>query len=704
MGHISNRSYFDDYNTSRVYCCLSKNSESILEEIVRDIFDCYKKDISISYRDDLTVGSKGKDCEISNAQLVVVIVSRTFLRSDENDLCRKEFQYAIDHYIPIIPIAISTGLEDEFNKKCGKFELVFKHDTKYYDVLKESLNRILTDEKIKTQIRSNFFGNIFLSYRRLDLNIAKEVMEFIHNVSDFDDIGIWYDGALTPGKDYEEEIFDNLDRCDVIVMVITARFLEKDNFIMKEYPKVKKSGMKILPYIAEDVDTGEIEKYYDGIFDDYNGGISDSQELINLLQGIFPVHKNNWNLEHYFFMGLARFYGVDFEYNIKKAIDYLVISAQGGYIPALKKLVDIYEYGIGVDTDITSAITYQEKIIKVIKDASAVDNKGQVKIFDEILRLADLQARTKNYDQVRNIYIDFVSESNNVPEKKRTVDFYLNLGIVYKRLGILERTLKNLPDGKKYFSEAETCIKQAESLSTDILEKENLSFVLSGVQEELVNLLMDFKGNGDIIMAREKMPDVIKPYEEKYFKIHEFSNMVNENLSRLIYLDCIVEIASYNFMYKYGFDESELVDQIEWIINRLKDALQYCIEPDYSPYIKNAESYYWTLKIYDGLKNAYHSKFCILPDMKIMDESTSALSQMMEILLHVNCDDLSKSFLDRLADECYQIGFEYVKYNNREKAREFFALAVRAVGKMGLLGHIEGINPDDFSEPFEKND
>ena len=262
MAVISNRSYIDKLNSARLYCCFAYDDMDLFKTIAADIFSCYEKDLFISFRKDVQIGDRSTGTDLSGelleAKAMILIVSNNFLNQNDNDGSMAEFRTAVENNIPILPIAVEKELEDKFNKKCGKLELIFKYDVSYSEVLRENLNRVLADIEIKKRIRQNFYGNIFLSYRRLDLKFAKETMKFVHGIRRCEDVGIWYDGALVPGNDYEEQIFEHLEKCDLVLMIVTSRLLEPGNFIMNEYPRVKERKKKILPYIVEDVDTSKL--------------------------------------------------------------------------------------------------------------------------------------------------------------------------------------------------------------------------------------------------------------------------------------------------------------------------------------------------------------------------------------------------------------------------------------------------------------
>ena len=688
MAILANRSYIHKLSCARIHCCLAHEDAYILNDIAADIFYCYDRDAFVSFRNDISIGNHGTGTDlsgtISESQLVVAIISGNFLEQKASDGSMEEFRYAIQNNIPVLPIVIESDLEEKFNKKCGKLELIFKYSDSYYEVLKENLRRILANEEIKKQIREHFYGNIFLSYRRSDLKHAKETMRTVHSFKNCTDVGIWYDGALVPGMDYEKEIFEHLSKCDCVLMIVTPRLLEPENFIMKEYPRVKKSGMKIIPYIAEDVDVNELSKYYNGLFDEYQFGIKGENELMMALSAIYPEHNDNWDAEHNYYIGMAHLYGVDFENDVEKAINYFNCSADNGYIAALAKLVEIYEQGIGTEVNPEYAIKYQKEYVSRLKDKEKLPCISSTILVKEMLKLGSLFEKNKDYQEAGNTYREIYSLFDLNPKAEQQKDYYIALAEIYERMGLLEKSLANYYEARQSFNLAENCLKNAERVAIGQDERKQVDLVYSRIAENIAMTILDLGNEVDLNLADMYIQLAIKPYEDNFYADNEDNNK-KKILSRLYYEEGKLERRIFDVMCREnGTDKGKLIDQLEWISGILGNALEVCTDIDFDESIKNIADYYQLILILEELKNTYYVKFLLQPSSANLIRYERYLDQMMNIFMNVNQDATARNALINKINECIHMGEFFATRGYKEKAKGFYEWALKGMRKAGL--------------------
>ena len=104
----------------KVYCDFHKRDVNQFIRIKDDFFKICK--CMIFYYDDEYVEKSELDFSISDFNLYVLIVSSNLFCDPNFD--RKAFQIAVAKNIPILPIVIENGLEDEFSQRFGNIQYI----------------------------------------------------------------------------------------------------------------------------------------------------------------------------------------------------------------------------------------------------------------------------------------------------------------------------------------------------------------------------------------------------------------------------------------------------------------------------------------------------------------------------------------------------------------------------------------------------
>lgn len=90
---------------------------------------------------------------------------------------------------------------------------------------------------------------VFLSYRKKDGQYVQDMMRRIHQRPENRDVGIWYDNSLTPGREFNDEIKENLQKSQAMVLLVTDHLMEEGNYVREiEYLYAQKEKLPILPY------------------------------------------------------------------------------------------------------------------------------------------------------------------------------------------------------------------------------------------------------------------------------------------------------------------------------------------------------------------------------------------------------------------------------------------------------------------------
>ena len=313
--------------------------------------------------------------ELGRMNLFVIPVTYRLLTED----CRafsRDLAYAKVQNIPILPIMLETGIDEEYSRPeaFGERQYLSPYATEttglsYEEKLKKYLSSVLVDEELAKRVRSAFDAYIFLSYRKKDRAYADTLMRLIHKNPECRDIAIWYDEFLTPGESFRENIFKVLERSDLFALLVTPSLLEDGNFVMQEeYPAARDAGKPILPMEMTQTDREALRAGYRDIPEPADP-LSDESFRERLLTSLsrIAVTENDSDPEHNFLIGLAYLEGIDVEIDRERAISLITRAAEDGLLEAMQKLYEMYDEGKGVPLDYRKAVVWAERIVEHYK-------------------------------------------------------------------------------------------------------------------------------------------------------------------------------------------------------------------------------------------------------------------------------------------------------------------------------------------------
>lgn len=382
----------------RVYfSCHPRDFDTAFPLIAGDILEHVS--CAIWYDTDLSVYPDRDDLEdiLKEVQLVVLAVTSTFLH-EENRARNLDLPLALENHIPVLPIMLENGLENEFNKTCAEIQLVTKNvtdstATPYDQVLGTYLKSVLVGDELAEKIRTAFDAYVFLSYRKKDRRHAHRLMRLIHENEEFRDFAIWYDEFLVPGEGFNEAIADAFNKSSLFVMTVTPSLEEKGNYVMSvEYPmardREKKDGkfdiVSVEMYQDKDkvdgrewrIDPEKLKDHeefkYDRITDlrDEHKKPELNRAMLDAFSHIAKKESDGSSL-HRYFIGIAYLSGIDVEVNYEKALKLLESAAtdEDPCFDATEKLADMYRNGAGVKRDPKKAIEWQKKLVSQLRHA-----------------------------------------------------------------------------------------------------------------------------------------------------------------------------------------------------------------------------------------------------------------------------------------------------------------------------------------------
>ena len=307
--------------------------------------------------------------DLSQMQLFVIPVTAGFVYQDSYART-VEFQYAIEHHIPVLPLMQDSELGSDFNRVCGNLHYLDKHAGEldisalsYEEKLKKYLNAVLISDALAQRVRAAFDAYIFLSYRKKDRIYAQQIMRLIHRNEFCRDIAIWYDEFLVPGENFNDAIAAAMEKSILFAMVVTPNLLEIPNYVMTtEYPEALKANKPILPVEALKTDSEEISKLFGGI--DSTLSLEDlTPRLWMVLQNIV-LQENDSDPVHNFLIGLAYKSGIDVEIDIERALTLINSAAKANLPEAQHLLATIYEMGDGVVPDYDVSLEWKARAVE----------------------------------------------------------------------------------------------------------------------------------------------------------------------------------------------------------------------------------------------------------------------------------------------------------------------------------------------------
>lgn len=375
---------------ARVYfCCHPDDSEECLDRFSKQLLEL--TDCAVCFKTDPD-GELDEDI-LQQMQMFFIPVTSSFLNT-ENTARNREFAFAMEKHIPILPVIADENITPElFNRVCGDIQYIDPYSTSaagvdYKEKMKAFLNSILVDSEVTEQIKSAFRAYAFLSYRKKDRGYVNDVMKAVHSDSRCDDVAVWYDEYLTPGENFNDNIRINIDKSKAFILLVTPNITESGNFVItNEYPAALEQEKTIIPVEAVNTDRSLLERSFERIPKAVTLG--DRTAVSELITENLKLSDEEISAEKNYLLGLAYMSMIDVEKDTQKGISLLNKAADENHTGALERLVSIYENGDGTQKDIGKAVEYQERLIRIKRNA--IDgHKSWCEYMDSMLRLGDI--------------------------------------------------------------------------------------------------------------------------------------------------------------------------------------------------------------------------------------------------------------------------------------------------------------------------
>ena len=321
---------------------------------------------------------------LADMQLLVIPVTVQYLRKDSQARLF-EYSYAMEHHIPVLPIIMESAAAPLFSDvmnavRPGYGDIQYLDRTSqdpteipYTEKLKQRMSDVLIGNELAERIRAAFDAYVFLSYRKKDRAIARELMHLIHHIPYCRDIAIWYDEYLIPGERWNDAIAEAMAKSVLMLLAVTPSVVEPGNYVAsQEYPHARRTGKDIIATELVPTDLQTLHNLFPELGDLING-----HDVNALAKALSPMlrHiaiKGNDSPEHNYLIGLAYLGAIDVERDPDIAVPLITDAAEHELTDAMDQLARMYHMGNGMKRDLLMAIEWRQRLTdKLYDDFSA---------------------------------------------------------------------------------------------------------------------------------------------------------------------------------------------------------------------------------------------------------------------------------------------------------------------------------------------
>ena len=485
-------------HTQRIYLCFDSSNLELVNTLITEILSSVTgTNCVVSFPKSIdTIDQNELLDEILLSQVMVLLVSNEMMESVNKNGLPIEYILAKDNNIPIFPIATYNDILKNMSENIGKIHAISQDDPEYKTKLKEQIDNFILSDELRNEIDEKAFtAEIFLSYRKVDLNEARKFMEGLHCIEGLEGISIWYDHYLTAGKDFDKEIEEAIESSKAFVLLITPNITlenvtgEKNYVANVEIPLAVKKQKPIIPFEAQQRDEATFAVW----FPDLKNELISKSELNKIFKAKLgdDVYIKNLGTERAYLLGNAYLKGHKVERNEERASKLLEIATKGDDIFAYKAANQLahfmYEYCYGYDyfihwkktaVDIGKNIfgSYHPEIakslvelgrhyspVKSYEEALLIYNelaKTEAKIYmpeilSTMIRLAvAIEEEIDDPDRYTKV-ISLFKDTLNIARDSSVINPDLNniANILYK-IGALNNKMKNYSEAEKYYNES----------------------------------------------------------------------------------------------------------------------------------------------------------------------------------------------------------------------------------------------------------
>jgi len=363
----------------KVFLCYDKNNVNERDTVVEDLLSMDAGlDCAVTYLE----GFNGLDEAVllsvfEKCNMLVVWVTRELLQTIENN-SRNLLEYCMAKSleeklkgkglppISILPILSDESLFDDYNSAFNAIHCINMSDGwDYRDKLQFQMDTLMRDNDMAKQINEKAFSSMaFIGYRKTELAYLKNFRNVFYGIDGFEAITTWYDHSLEAGRNFNDDIKEIINRCDVFVLMVTPNLATEGNYVQsKEYPYVQEKGKQVIAIEVIKTCPVEFEKHFP------NAGKLIPLDDISTIEAAFrdklPTSVfEKPDSERTLLRGLASLQQIGIAQNVGKGLKLLeLVASKDSDMAAVKAsefLATLYENGMWVDVDYKKALKWSE--------------------------------------------------------------------------------------------------------------------------------------------------------------------------------------------------------------------------------------------------------------------------------------------------------------------------------------------------------
>ena len=487
------RSGSSTYGKPRVYLSYYKTDKDGAAGELRDDILRINNCAVFFYEDGvIPEDTETRETEMGQMQLFVLVCTPDYL-SEANTSRDDEILFALGRGIPILPVIPGENVIDAFNALCAGLGIDSLHcldrnefggsDEAYAEKLKEHLDYFLISDEDTAKIREEFRACIFLSYRKVDREYARSLIRRIHALQKYYDIAVWYDDYLVPGRSFEDEIFDAMDRSDLFILAVTPNIValnasnEENYVVRKEYPEALKRGKKIVAAELSDTDRGTLLIKFDDLPECINAydelALADSLSILDepetagsrpdvcaeeLASASDAMASDaeigaDGTAEHRYYIGLAYLNGISAEVDPGRAFELISSAADERFEPAMDRLVRMYRSGIAVPRDYEKAIEWQQKLVDLADERLRNDETAENAhlLLYRLGQLGSYLTEQRDEDAAYDTYTRILQTADRYADRYPLAGLYRDYSVVCNKLGDICLSRKDYEKAERLF-------------------------------------------------------------------------------------------------------------------------------------------------------------------------------------------------------------------------------------------------------------
>ncbi|MBQ9994119.1 MAG: sel1 repeat family protein [Clostridia bacterium] len=637
-----------------IYLCCCGEDVHHLSDITADIFSCRNARTCAVWYDNTPDKDSSTDelmRNLLNMHLIMLVVTDNLLKK-YSDAFRHQLRIIREQNIPLLPLILSGCDIGEYRFKFDDYNddsCLMTDSEVYLHDLDHRLKILLGGATVAQTIRDRHTpASIYISYPYRSGEHMRRLMTDIHNIDGLRDVSMHYSNLLLRSHYFDTRHARFIDKSDAYLMVVAPSVTgENYDAIKDSFSYAQRIGKPILPIEMVSTRRRRLERHFRRIPQciQYDAPFELEDELRDAL-GRVSVDDSP---EHRFYIGMAYLYGIDMEIDRDRAIQLITSAASDEYLPAVRQMVEMHSFGIGVDRDISVAAAWQKRAAK---------------------QLVSLYYHTKSNTDMLNML-----EALN-----RLAHYYIRIALPTKARTLLERAKKHLLDIDAFLTQ-----------NPDALDRDKIIHEQALCRNRLGQVYIEL---GDNDAAKDALLSALDSYEAELrfgstnFVMRSVAS-VHERLGKLHSLEDSTHNAELHYRSALSIRDM-LASRTDSILHRRELAACYhSLAAVFDDKARRDECLRWELGILRKISEdtdsvqSRHDHASLLREMcgisladKNTEEARKYGAAAVDMLMRLHNDLQSTSVAYELISACETLGEVYLLADLRLSARNYYMRAL----------------------------